>query len=81
MTEPGTASPDEGRVVVARLHDPGNSENGAEETVLARGAEAEARRVYADTVATAGEAGYAYVTLRSGGADVETWPQLTGWTL
>jgi hypothetical protein len=81
MTEPSSGSSHGWRVVVGRLHDPGNSENGAEETVLVQGAEDEARRVYADTVATAGRDGYAYVTLRSGDRDVESWPPLSGWTL
>ncbi|MDF2825117.1 MAG: hypothetical protein K0R68_2525 [Mycobacterium sp.] len=68
------------QVVVAQPYDRGDPGDGVEETVLAAADEAEARRVFADTVATASEAGYAGVALRSSGRDVETWPQATGWT-
>ena len=72
---------DDWEVVVGKVYDRGNPADGAEDTVLVHGAQAEARRVYADTVATAADRGYAYVTLRSGGRDVESWPQATGWTV
>jgi hypothetical protein len=49
--------------------------------VLVRGSEDEARRVYRDRTAEAGERNHAYVALRRDGADVETWPQPTGWTV
>jgi hypothetical protein len=67
-------------VVVATLYDRGDPADGAAESVIVHGPEAEARRVYADTVAGADEGGYEYVRLRSGGRDIETWPQATGWT-
>jgi hypothetical protein len=72
---------DDWEVVVGKAYDRGNPADGAEETVVVHGSEAEARRVYADTVATAADRGYEYVTLRSGGRDVESWPQATGWTV
>lgn len=68
-------------VVVADAYDRGDPSNGAQETSLIRGPEAEARRVYADTVAEAGARGHQYVRLRRDGTDVETWPQETGWTV
>lgn len=68
-------------VVAATLHDPGNPADGAEETSLVQGPEDQARRVYADTTAQAADRGYAYVTLRRDGDDVESWPQATGWTV
>jgi hypothetical protein len=71
---------DDWEVVVAEVYDPGNADNGAEEAVIVSGPEAEARRVYADTVAVAADGGYEYVRLRSGGRDVESWPPATGWT-
>lgn len=67
-------------VVVATVHDPGDPGDRAEEGVVACSSEPEARRVYADTVAEAAARGYEYVKLRSRGRDVESWPQLTGWT-
>lgn len=63
-------------------YDPGDPGNGAEEQLILRGSEEEARRVYADSVAEAAERGHAYVTLRCGGGDIERWPpQRTGWTV
>jgi hypothetical protein len=67
-------------VVAATLYDRGDPANGAEETSIAEAPEGEARRVYADTVAQAADRGYRYVALRHNGADVESWPQRTGWT-
>jgi hypothetical protein len=67
-------------VVVAEPYDRGNPADGAEESVLVQGSEAEARRVFADTIAVAASMGYEYVNLRSNGQAVETWPQATGWT-
>jgi hypothetical protein len=67
-------------VITAKLHDRGNPANGSEESVVVHGPEAEARRVYADTVAVASDHDYVYVRLRSGGQDIEVWPQRTGWT-
>ncbi|MGE2729619.1 hypothetical protein [Mycolicibacterium vaccae] len=68
-------------VVVADAYDRGDPSAGAQETSLVRGSEAEARRVYADTVAEAAEHGHDSIRLRCGGTDVETWPQETGWTV
>lgn len=76
----GQESSQRWEVVVARVFDQGNPAEGAEEDVLASSAEAEARRVYANAVAEAADAGYAYVRLRSEGREVESWPQATGWT-
>jgi hypothetical protein len=70
----------EWEVVVASAYDAGDPTDGAEERVLARAGEAEARRVFSDTAATAAESNYAYVKLRSAGREVESWPQATGWT-
>ena len=67
-------------VVSARAVNPGDQSDGAQETVLMSGPEPEARRVYADTVAEAAQENLAYVKLRFDGIDVESWPQLTGWT-
>jgi hypothetical protein len=67
-------------VVVAKVHDRGNPADGAEESVLVSGPGAEARRVYADTIAVAADKGYEYVKLRNKGQDVESWPPPTGWT-
>jgi hypothetical protein len=67
-------------VVIAKAHDAGNPAEGAEESVLVNGPEAEARRVYADTVATAADSGYEYVKLRAKGREVDWWPPATGWT-
>ncbi|MCV7151669.1 hypothetical protein [Mycolicibacterium pyrenivorans] len=67
-------------VVVARLYNTANRGDGAEETSIVQGTEAEARRVYADRTAEAADRGYDYVTLRCDGKDVELWPQATGWT-
>ncbi|MBB2988932.1 hypothetical protein FHR72_000389 [Mycolicibacterium iranicum] len=78
---PEDTASQEWEVVVATLYDRGDPANGAEETSVVRGPEAEARRVYADTTAQAGERGYDYVRLRCSGADVESWPQETGWTV
>jgi hypothetical protein len=75
-----SGSTDEWAVIVGELYDPGNPANGSEESVLVRGREPEARRVYADTVAQAAGHGYEYVKLRSHGQNVESWPQPTGWT-
>jgi hypothetical protein len=68
------------QVAVAEVYDRGEPAGGAEERILVQGAETEARRVYADTVATAAEKHYEYVKLRNAGRDIETWPQPTGWT-
>lgn len=68
-------------VVVGDAYDAGDPSNGAQESSLIRGSESEARRVYADSVAVAADQGHAYVKLRRDGADVETWPQVTGWTV
>ena len=68
-------------VIAGDSYDPGDPGNGAEEQLILRGSEEEARRVYADSVAEAAERGHAYVTLRCGGGDVERWPQRTGWTV
>ena len=74
-------STDSWDVVVGKLHNPGNPDDGAQEDVIASAPEAEARRVYADTVADAAAEKYAYVKLRAdGGREVESWPQATGWT-
>jgi hypothetical protein len=70
----------EWEVIAARAHNAGNPADGAEEQVLVRGSEAEARRVFADTVAEAAEAHYDQVHLRDGQRVVEAWPQPTGWT-
>jgi hypothetical protein len=67
-------------VVVAEPYDRGDPASGAQERVVVHGAEAEARRVFADTVAVAADEHYAYVRLRADGRDVESWPQATGWT-
>jgi hypothetical protein len=67
-------------VVVATPYDRGAPANGVAETVLVHATEAEARRVYADEVASASERGYQYVRLRCAGEDVQWWPQATGWT-
>jgi hypothetical protein len=71
---------DDWEVVVAKAYDPGNADNGAEETVIVGGPEGEARRVYANTIAVAADRRYQYVRLRSKGRDVESWPPATGWT-
>jgi hypothetical protein len=68
------------QVVGARAYNPGNADDGAEETVIASAPEAEARRVYADTVAHAADSNFTYIALRSGGRDIELWPPATGWT-
>jgi len=68
-------------VVAGDSYDPGNPRNGAEEQVIVRGSEDEARRVYADSIAEAADRGHGYVKLRCAGADVETWPKPTGWTV
>jgi hypothetical protein len=68
------------QVIVAHSYDGGDAAQGAEERTLVDGPEAEARRVYADTVATAAAHGYGYVRLRRDGRDVEWWPPRTGWT-
>ena len=67
-------------VVVGRAVNPGDPEDGAAEEVIASAPEDEARRVYADTVAGAAAEKYAYVKLRAGSREVESWPQATGWT-
>lgn len=66
-------------VVVARLYDTADPGDGAEDTSIVEGTEAEARRVYAHRTAEAADRGYDFVTLRCG-EDVESWPQATGWT-
>lgn len=68
-------------VVAGDSYDPGNPGNGAEEQLIVRGSEDEARRVYADSIAEAADRGHAYIKLRRAGADVETWPKPTGWTV
>ncbi|AKS36109.1 hypothetical protein AFA91_05750 [Mycolicibacterium goodii] len=67
-------------VVVAGSNTFGDPHDTKEE-ILMRGSEDEARRVYVDRTADAAEHGHAYVKLRHDGTDVETWPQLTGWTV
>jgi hypothetical protein len=67
-------------VVVARPYDRGSPSEGSEETVLVRGTEDEARRVYGEEVASASERGYQFVRLRCQGKDVDSWPPATGWT-
>lgn len=69
------------QVVAATPYDRGDPADGAQESSIAEGPEDEARRVYADTVAQAADRGYQYVALRHNGADVESWPQRTGWTV
>jgi hypothetical protein len=82
MTEGKSAhSTGEWEVVVAKSYDRGDPASGAEESVLVRAAEDEARRVYADTVARAADMNYQYAKLRSNGHDVDTWPPATGWTV
>ena len=68
------------QVVVAEPYDRGDPAAGAQETVLVQADEAEARRVYAETVAGAADRGYLFVRLRCAGRDVDGWPPLTGWT-
>ena len=81
MTTPSGQRSSEGwEVVVAEAYDRGNPDAGAEEAVVVHGPEAEARRVYAETVAAAADRGYEYVRLRSADRDVESWPPATGWT-
>jgi hypothetical protein len=70
----------EWEVVVARPYDRGSPSEGSEETVLVRGTEDEARRVYGEEVASASERGYQFVRLRCQGKDVDSWPPATGWT-
>jgi hypothetical protein len=70
----------EWEVVVARPYDRGSPSEGSEETVLVRGTEDEARRVYGEEVASASERGYQFVRLRCQGKDVDGWPPATGWT-
>jgi hypothetical protein len=70
----------EWEVVVARPYDRGNPSEGFDETVLVRGTEDEARRVYGDEVGSASERGYQYVRLRCRDKDVDSWPPATGWT-
>ncbi len=67
-------------VVVADLYDRGDPSQGARETLLVRGSEDEARRVYSDRTGEAAEHGHHYVKLRCDGRHVESWPQATGWT-
>lgn len=82
MTDRADADPgDTWEVVAAKPYDPGNPAGGAEETPIVRGPESEARRVYRDTTAEAAHHGYERVMLRHNGADVEVWPQATGWTV
>jgi hypothetical protein len=70
----------EWEVVVARPYDRGSPGEGSEETVLVRGTEDEARRVYGDEVGSASDRGYQFVRLRCRGKDVDSWPPATGWT-
>lgn len=65
-------------VVIA---DPDSDGEPRAEEVLVRGSEEEARRVYIDRAAEAAERGHAYVKLRRDSEDVESWPQVTGWTV
>lgn len=76
----GESSSRDWEVVVAKAYDRGDPDGGADESVLVSAPEAEARRVYADTVAVASDGDYQYVRLRSDGRDVESWPAATGWT-
>jgi hypothetical protein len=81
MSAADTPTPsDNWEVIGAKAYNPGDPDAGAEESLIAAAPEAEARRVYADTVAEAADRGYVYVKLRSGGQDIENWPQATGWT-
>ena len=68
-------------VAAATLLDRGDPTQGVREVTVTRGAEEEARRVFADTTGRAAEAGYDFVTLRCEGRDVEKWPQASGWTV
>jgi hypothetical protein len=70
----------EWEVVAGRPYDRGDPAEGLEETVLVHGAENEARRVYADQVASASDRGYQSLRLRYKGNDVDCWPPATGWT-
>ena len=79
--EKGSTAAERWEVIAARPHNRGNPADGAEEIVIAEASEAEARRVFADTVATAAEAGYEYMRLRANGEDVDCWPKATGWTV
>ncbi|MCV7424689.1 hypothetical protein H7K45_29525 [Mycobacterium yunnanensis] len=58
----------------------GDETQGVRETVVVRGSEDEARRVYADQVASAADNEYRQVRLTNAGSDVELWPPATGWT-
>jgi hypothetical protein len=80
VATPFEHSVSEWEVVVARPYDRGSRSEGSEETVLVRGTEDEARRVYGDEVASASDRGYQYVRLRRQGKDVDFWPPATGWT-
>lgn len=75
MTDAG-----EWEVVVVVTHSPGDASDALSESVVMRGSEDEARRVYADTVADAHDRGYHQIRLTSGGREVELWPEATGWT-
>lgn len=68
-------------VVAGDSYDAGDPSNGAQEQLIVRGSEDEARRVYGDSIAVASERGHAYIKLRRGGTEVETWPEMTGWTV
>ncbi|MCV7053705.1 hypothetical protein [Mycolicibacterium gilvum] len=81
MADTNDAGAGDWEVVAATAYNQGNPADGAEETCVARGTEFEARRVYSDTTAQAGDRGYEYVRLRHDGRDVESWPQATGWTV
>ena len=70
----------EWEVVAARPHDRGIPAEGFEETVLVRGVEEEARRVFGDEVASASDRGYQYLRPRCRGRDMYCWPPATGWT-
>ena len=67
-------------VVVTRATLGGDASQGVQETVVVRGSEDEARRVYADQVAVAAENEYQRVRLTHEDRDVDLWPPATGWT-
>jgi len=80
MNASANAAPDEWFVVVVRATLGGDEGQGVRETVVVHGSEDEARRVYADQVASAAENDYRQVRLAHAGVDVDLWPPATGWT-
>jgi len=69
------------QVIAATPYDRADPEHATRQSTVMSGNEAEARRVYADTISSADEHGYSAVTLTRGGVEVESWPQATGWTV